>query len=243
MLTATESTAENIAETSAATSARLSPSIAPKIISRKLTLPSGNPITLTVDTDYPRGGNIKIALGMKEPEAFSIKLRNPEWSKTTEVRFNGTPCEVSDGYITLDGEFASGDVIELSLDMRVQAILPIPYGEQILMNEVIWGANYMISTFDREDPIAHRHIALRRGPVMLAQENRLGYSVDEPVDIAVNPDGYVDAELCENLSPYKCILEAKVPLSDGSTMLVTDYASAGKLWNEESKMAVWMLTK
>lgn len=209
----------------------------------KLTLPSGNPIKLTVDTDYPRSGNIKITFGMKEPESFNIKLRNPEWSKTTAVRLNGTPCEVSDGYITLDSEFANGDTVELSLDMRVQAILPIPYGEQILMNEVIWGANYMISTFDREDPIAHRHIALRRGPVMLAQENRLGYSVDEPVDIAVNPDGYVDAELAEGLAPYKCILEAKVPLTNGKMMLVTDYSSAGKLWNEESKMAVWMLTK
>ena len=26
-------------------------------------------------------------------------------------------------------------------------------------------------------------------------------------------------------------------------MHVTDYASAGKLWTEESKMAAWMLTK
>ena len=26
-------------------------------------------------------------------------------------------------------------------------------------------------------------------------------------------------------------------------MTVTDYASAGKLWTEESKMAVWMLTE
>ena len=208
----------------------------------KLALPSGNPVTVTVDTDYPRGGDIKITISTTLPESFSIKLRNPAWSRTTSVKRNGTPCEVSDGYITLNG-VSNGDVIELSLDMRTQAILPIPYGEQILINEVIWGANYMIPTFDREDPIAHRHIALRRGPIMLAQENRLGYSVDEPVEIAVNPDGYVDASLSENLSPYKCIVEAKIPLSDGGSMLVTDYSSAGKLWNDESKMAVWMLTK
>ena len=50
----------------------------------------------------------------------------------------------------------------------------------------------MIQNFDREDPIAKNHIALRRGPLMLAQENRLGYSVDKPVDIAVKDDGYVD---------------------------------------------------
>ena len=35
----------------------------------------------------------------------------------------------------------------------------------------------------------------------------------------------------------------EVPLTDGGKMHVTDYASAGKLWNEDSKMAAWMLVK
>ena len=112
------------------------------------------------------------------------------------------------------------------------------------MNKVIWGANYMRPTYDIEDPIAHRHIALRRGPVMLAQENRLGYSVDDPVEIAVNDDGYVDVTFPETeKAPYPHILEVEVPLTDGTKMTVTDYSSAGKLWTEESKMAVWFLTK
>jgi len=38
-------------------------------------------------------------------------------------------------------------------------------------------------TYDIEDPIAHKHIALRRGPIMLAQENRIGYSVDNPISV------------------------------------------------------------
>ena len=46
-----------------------------------------------------------------------------------------------------------------------------------------------------------------------------------------------------DIAPYKHIIEVRVPLTDGSTMTVTDYASAGKLWTEESKMAAWMLTK
>ena len=209
----------------------------------ELTLPQRSPLTINVETEYPKSGDIKITLGLKAPEAFKLYLRNPAWSKTTSVTVNGTPCEVSDGYITVEKEFCDGDTIEISLDMRTQAILPIPYGEQILINEVIWGANYMIPTFDKEDPLAHRHIALRRGPVMLAEENRLGYSVDDPIDVLVNPDGYVDVELAEGLAPYKAIVEAKVPLTDGSFIAVTDYSSAGKLWTEESKMAVWMLTK
>ena len=79
---------------------------------------------------------------------------------------------------------------------------------------------------------------------MLAQENRLGYSVDTPADILVNSDGYVDAIISDSsVAPYDSIVELQIPLKDGKAMTVTDYASAGKLWTEESKMAVWMLTK
>ena len=99
----------------------------------------------------------------------------------------------------------------------------------------------MVATFDKEDPIAHRHIALRRGPVMLAQEERLGYSLDTPVEIAVEPDGYVEVELADGAAPYDTILTVKAPLANGKKMTLTDYASAGKTW--EDKMAVWFLTK
>jgi hypothetical protein len=78
---------------------------------------------------------------------------------------------------------------------------------------------------------------------MLAQENRLGYSVDTPITVAVDEDGYVDVELTSGKAPYEAVLEAYVPLANGKKMLVTDYGSAGKLWTDESKMAVWMLTK
>ena len=77
---------------------------------------------------------------------------------------------------------------------------------------------------------------------LLAQENRLGYSVDEPVDILVQEDGYVDATIsCDEIAPYEHLVEVEILLTDGRKMHVTDYASAGKLWTEESKMAAWML--
>lgn len=206
--------------------------------------PKGTPVSVSIDTKYPKCGKVKITLCPEKSEKFSLLLRNPAWSKTTAVKVNGETAEVSEGYITLERQWSCGDTVELELDMRTQAMLPIPYGEEILMNKVIWGANYMIPTYDIEDPIAHRHIALRRGPVMLAQENRLGYSVDDPVEIAVNDDGYVDVTFPEtDKAPYPHILEVEVPLTDGTKMTVTDYSSAGKLWTEESKMAVWFLTK
>lgn len=206
--------------------------------------PSGNDVSFTFATEYPKDGNIGIRLSLSKKERFTLLVRNPEWSKTTAVKVNGQPVETQNGYIPMERDWEDGDTVEIALDMRTELLRPTSYGTHILMNKVIWGRNYMIPTFDREDPIAHKHIALRRGPVMLAQENRLGYSVDDPIEVAVGADGYVDVALADEAAmPYPSILAAQIPLTDGSKMTVTDYASAGKLWTEESKMAVWMLTK
>ena len=199
---------------------------------------------ITITTDYPKSGHIEIEFSVKPPEAFTVYLRNPNWSRTTTVRVNGQPKTVTPGYIKLDRIWKNGDRIELDLDMRVEAIYPISYNQQIIMTDRVHALDYMIPTFDKEDPIAHKHIAMRRGPLMLAQENRLGYSVDDPIDPVVRADGYVDAVFPQqDTAPYPHLIEMQIPLSDGTSHTVTDYASAGKLWTNESKMAVWMLTK
>ena len=160
------------------------------------------------------------------------------------MNVNGAAVPVVAGYIPVEREWTDGDVLALELDMRTEALRPIAYGHDILMNKVVWDKHYMVPVYDKEDPLAHKHIALRRGPVILAQENRLGYSVDDPVDICVGEDGCVEVSFPEKESaPYPHILEVTVPLKNGTSMTVTDYASAGKLWTEESKMAAWILIR
>ena len=138
----------------------------------------------------------------------------------------------------IDRLWKDGDTLTLEFDMRTEAIYPIPYGNQVLMTEVIWGKNYVIPKYDEEDPNAKNHIALRRGPVMLAQDENLGYSTDTPISVKVE-NGYVAAEL--DSSAEKTIVSARIPLTDGSYLAVSDYSSAGKTWDK--KIAVWMLTK
>ncbi|MBE5039266.1 beta-L-arabinofuranosidase domain-containing protein [Ructibacterium gallinarum] len=206
--------------------------------------PEGQQIVFETQTTYPKSGNIQIRLHMEREEQLEILVRNPGWSNETFFAVNGLPIETKKGYLSSRRIWHDGDVLEITFDMRTQAVFPVPYGNQVLMNKVIWGKNYMVPTYDEEDPLAHRHVALRRGPIMLAQENRLGYSVDDPVDIKIDEDGFIQTlEPVSQKAPYPDIIEAEIPLKDGGHLLVTDYASAGKLWNEESKMAVWMLTK
>ncbi len=206
-------------------------------------LPNGKEIKLNFDTDYPKDKNVSITVNICEGDPFEILIRNPYWSENTKISLNGQEIEAEKGYISINRKWTSGDKIEITFDMRTKAIYPIPYGSQVLMNKVVWGANCMVPTFDREDPIAKNHIALMRGPLMLAQDNRLGYSVDTPISVKVE-NGFVDTKITENkTAPYECILEAEVPTKNGNSFTVTDYASAGKLYNKQSKMAVWMLTE
>lgn len=206
--------------------------------------PNGNKITFATETEYPVWGNVKVTLKLAESEKFTLKVRNPEWSETTKITVNGENVTVTDGYIVIDRVWNDGDVVELELDMRTKAIYPIPYGQQITMSKALLnGSFYVIPVYDVEDPMAKHHIALRRGPVVLAQDNRLGYSVDDPVTIKVE-NGFVDTEVVtDKTAPFDTILEVKVPLDDGSKMTLVDYSSAGRTWRDDSKMAAWILTK
>lgn len=210
----------------------------------ELTTANGQEIVLQTETGYPVNGAIKIKLGMKKPERFELLIRIPEWSKKTGLFVNGEEKEAKTGYTAIEREWSDGDCIELNLDMRVRVIYPQPYGHQIMMSRMISALDYMIPVYDEEDVLAKKHAALMRGPIVLAQENRLGYSVDDPIRLLINSDGGVDAVFAEKkIAPYKNMLELEIPLANGTTMHVTDYASAGKTWSEESKMAAWMLTE
>ncbi len=207
-------------------------------------LVSGDNVALKIDTAYPVDSKVKITVDTDCDKEFEILIRNPEWSVNTAVLVNGNAVTATKGYISICRKWASGDVIDVNFDMRARAIFPIPYGSQILMNKVIWGVNYMVPTFDKEHPSTQNHIAIQYGPLMLAQENRLGYSVDDAVSVKVGDDGYIDIVIPETkTAPYDCVVEAQIPTTDGGYFTVTDYASAGKLWTEESKMAVWFNTK
>ena len=175
-----------------------------------LKTPSGDDLKIITDTEYPKSGNVSLTLDLTAEERFSLCIRIPNWSKNTYIAVNGEKIDANcSGYAVIDRLWKNGDKIEILLDMRTEAIYPISYGTQVLMNKIIWEADHMVPTFDREDPIAHKHISLRRGPIVLAQENRLGYSVDEPVGIIVNSDGYVDVVPSSKDIPYPCIADSR----------------------------------
>lgn len=210
--------------------------------SLKTKTPEGQTICFTMDTEYPKHGQVHIRIEVEREERFTITLRNPAWSKEIGVRVNGSDAATEKGYIVLDRTWAGGDWIELTFDMRTEVIRPIPYGHEILMTNMVgWKLDYVIPVYDIEDENAKNHISLRRGPLVLAADSQFGYDASQSFDICVNENGYVDAEFPEtDISVYEHMTEMLIPMKNGEKMRVTDYGSAGKQWSAENKIAAWI---
>lgn len=207
----------------------------------KIHMNDGEEVKIKIQTGYPADGTVKIRISQIQNNAISIKFRNPAWSNETKAYINGNDVDIQEGYITLSRVWKDDDV-SLSFDMATRAIYPISYGHEILMNKVIWGKNYMISTYDEEDPAAKLHIALRRGPITMAIDEQLGNDASEPIDVDVNEDGYIDCVKSSDKMPCKHIVALRVPQKNGKSFTVIDYASAGKQWNNNHKIAAWIRT-
>lgn len=203
--------------------------------------PDGKSLSLSVDTAYPVDGRITLTLALDAPETFEIALRIPEWSEESKIEVENQPILTMKGYNFITRTWHNGDKITLTLDMRTEILHPTPYGEDVIMGDFAPGTKILIPVPDKEDPLAHRHVALRRGPLLLAQDARCGYSPDVPITLA-DTGKYANVTL-QKQAPYPHILALTLPLSDGTEMLLTDYASVGKTQSAESKMAVWIFTE
>lgn len=147
------------------------------------------------------------------------------------------------GYILLEGVWQGSHEIVLELDMGTEAVRPAAYGHDILMTRIVWEENYVVPVYDEETPEAKERVCLRRGPLVLAASDELGYDASGVFDIAVGEDGYVEAKETEH-GTGSCdhMAELEIALRGGGSLRVMDYASAGKKWEESGKIAAWIRT-
>lgn len=116
----------------------------------------------------------------------------------------------------------SGDRIDLYLDMRTEILTP---PEEPLPDE---NSRY--------------HVALRRGPLILARDSRLPGDIRTPVHFKETEKGYADVRLADAPDfPVNFSFAAKQ--TDGTELPLVDYASAGRTFDANSLVCAWMPTK
>jgi uncharacterized protein len=82
----------------------------------------GVPVEVDVRTDYPWDGRVVLTVTASAP--LTLSLRVPNWA--TEVRLDGAPAEVSDGYVRVRRDWSDGDTVTLDLPMAARVIQPHP---------------------------------------------------------------------------------------------------------------------
>ena len=181
----------------------------------------GCTVTLRTETDYPKSGNIRIRIETQNECKFALSLRIPAWSLRTSGSVNGTPLSVRAGtYTKIERTWRNGDEILLELDMRTRII--------------------RASEIDPEaDASAICHLALQRGPVMLARDSALGEDIKKAVSVK-DENGYASLTPSET-ADFPAEQEYKVKTLDGE-FTVVDYASAGQSWNPDLPITVWITT-
>ena len=185
--------------------------------------PAGTSFKLKVDTKYPADGKINIFVkNAKGDEEFTLAFRIPSWCEKASMKVCGQDIKVQSGtYACVTRRWNCCDKIELDFEMKMKVVLP-PLGG--------WDEN------------SKYLVALQKGPVVFARDARLGEDIDSIVDFDYNEN--LEVEILESHSAsFPTEQEYKVKMKDGSYITVIDFQSAGKTWNNESNMTVWMPTK
>jgi DUF1680 family protein len=169
---------------------------------------------LTIESQYPREGDIRIEVVPDRPVHFVLEPRIPGWSQATQLKVNQQPVDVRPGtYARIDRRWSPGDVVTLGLDMRCR-LIKAPRGSH-------QGSD--------------RFRALMRGPIVLARDENVDSHFAEPVEI-VHADGIVDAKPVEP-SVSTTALQFEVPVRGGTIQMV-DYASVNS-W-EGKRVQTWL---
>jgi len=171
----------------------------------EIPLTASSPVKLSIAGNYPDDPEVSVTLAMNGEQTFALRLRIPAWSRNTDVRINGEKVPAEPGkWLTLERVWKSGDRIDLVFDFTLR-VLPAPDG--------------------------CGRVALMRGPVLLAQDSRLG-----EVDRAVRIGDSVIVETGMSVPGIRRIYR----IADGSRLC--DYASAGNRFSENNRLCVWMKT-
>ncbi len=188
----------------------------------------GVAVTLTMETDYPAHGNIKITVETDRPASFALKVRNPGWS------------DLPLGYTLYQKEW-SRDTVELNFDMKIKTHLPerwekdVVYTDMSNMQPGSHAAGPKTVYYNKKEA---DFVALTRGPLTLAADSRTGKPADSAFCFA--PQGTLCAE--KEIAPgVPCLVKLEFTDHTGEKFYLVDYASAGRDW--ETTIAAWLPTK
>lgn len=173
--------------------------------------PKGRDFIIHMDSDYPVRFNWTASLALDKPEAFTVKVRIPEY-----IRDNFTLCingsewkeKCESGYVAVCRQWKSGDTLALEGDTELHV-------------------------HHLEGRTAYTY-----GPLVLCrdEEKESGCDLTETLSLRSDSPSFQWA-----LPEEGELLRVLLTTEDGRQIPLTDYASCGKNWlGQHNRISVWM---
>jgi uncharacterized protein len=164
-------------------------------------LPSGDPLTLTQETDYPRDNRVRLKVSPDRNAKFGLKLRIPHWSRATRVQVNGKSIDgVTPGqYLTLDRTWKRGDNVEIEFDFSLH----------------LW----------RGERECAGKVSIYRGPLLLTYDRR--FNEMDPDQIPPLDGAKLSGRTIATADWFPPIVLLEFKVDDGRALRLCDFASAG----------------
>jgi DUF1680 family protein len=166
-----------------------------------LHLPNGADVKLIQETGYPVGGHINLIISPKRAGKLNLRLRIPQWSKKTIVKLNDAAVEPvhAGSYLSINRAWSGSNKVGMELDMSLR----IKPGQR----------NY------------EGHASIYHGPLLLAYDQH--FNDMDPDEIPALDTGKLDASPAESGGQFQPIVLLKVKATDGQTVYLCDFATAG----------------
>lgn len=164
----------------------------------------GDEVVLTVDSQFPRGNEVKISVAPSVAGKFSVRLYMPTWSPDTYVEVNGKAVRgVKPGeYLAISRRWKKGDMIRIVFDFRAR-LIDAPKG----------GRN----------PEGEFFQAVQWGPIVLARDENIDPDYNKPVQVIADENGEVKVRQVTPERPGTR-MQFVVPTTGGDIKMV-DYSS------------------
>ena len=144
-------------------------------------------VTIIQETKFPEQEGANLSFRMKKPTEFTLKLRIPLWAgKIAYVRVNGKLVTIdvgSDGYLKLPRVWRQGDIVQLSLPMKLSLSR---FSDDPSVGAVLYGPIVLAGTLGTESMTDEMESGLGWADVdrMVSQ----GAAIETPALVVPNAD-------------------------------------------------------
>ena len=102
-------------------------------------------VTIVQENDFPAKESTRLTVKADSPKTFTMSLRHPGWCDAPVVKVNGKAVKVNSNpqsYIPLTREWNDGDVVEMSLPMKmtVEELNYLPEYVSVMRGPILLGA-------------------------------------------------------------------------------------------------------